>query len=286
MLLGPIDREIADRLGAAVARIEVEHGGCVGEVYRVELAGGRVLAAKADRRQYPALDIEGWMLGYLAAHSTLPVPRVVYSAPELLVMEHVPGDSHFSANAELHAAELLAALHGIRAERFGLERDTLIGSLPQPNTLDTAWIHFFREQRLLHFARAARTEGRITAKLLARIEALAARLEDWLDEPPHPSLLHGDVWSGNVLAEDHHIAGFIDPAIYFGHPEIEVAFITLFNTFGTSFFNRYHELRPIHPGFFETRRHLYNLYPLLVHTRLFGGSYAASVEQTVQRFGF
>jgi len=284
MPLGPIDREVAERLGIEVATVEVQHGGGVGEVYKVNLADGRTLAVKADRRQHPTLDCEGWMLDYLAAHSTLPVPRVVHSSPALLMMEHLPGYSDFSKNAELHAAELLADLHSIRADRFGLERDTLIGALPQPNTLDTSWIHFFREQRLLHFARAARSEGKITNALMKRIEALAARVEEWLDEPAHPSLLHGDIWSGNVLAEDNHISGFIDPAIHYGHPEVELAFITLFNTFGAPFFNRYHELRPIRPGFFETRRHIYNLYPLLVHVRLFGGSYVDSVERTLQQF--
>lgn len=286
MPLGPIDREIAERLDAVVLTVEVQHGGCVGEVYRVQMEDGRTLAVKADRRQHPALDCEAWMLDYLTAHSTLPVPRVVYATPELLAMEFLPGYSDFSKNAELHAAELLADLHGIRADHYGLERDTLIGALLQPNTLDGSWVHFFREQRLLHFAQAARNDGKISNALMKRIEALAGHLDKWLEEPAYPALIHGDVWSGNVLAEDNHICGFIDPAIYFAHPEIELAFITLFNTFGSTFFNHYHELRPISPGFFETRRHIYNLYPLLVHVRLFGGGYVDQVERTLQQFGY
>ncbi len=82
------------------------------------------------------------------------------------------------------------------------------------------------------------------------------------------------------------IAGFVDPAIYFGHPEIELAFSTLFGTFGEPFFRRYAELRPLRPGFLEHRRDLYNLYPLLVHVRLFGGSYVNSVDGTLKRLGF
>ena len=98
-----------------------------------------------------------------------------------------------------------------------------------------------------------------------------------------PSLIHGDVWTTNVLASSERITGFLDPAIYYADPEIELAFITLFNTFGRPFFQRYHELRPISTDFWEIRRDLYNLYPLLVHVRLFGGGYVGAVEQILDK---
>lgn len=285
-MLGPIDQEIESRIGTAVAEVKTQQGGSVGEVYRVLLEDGREAIVKVDRRKTPNLDVEAYMLDYLAQHSTLPVPAVLYSAPELVAMEFLAGDSHFSENAQLHAAELLADLHGIRAERFGLERDTLIGSLDQPNPFESSWVEFFRDHRLLHFAQQAHAEGRLDTSLLGRIDKFAERLDKWIHEPEHPSLLHGDVWTTNVLADDHHITGFLDPAIYFGHPEIELAFITLFSTFGPAFFNRYNQLRPIESGFFEVRRDIYNLYPLLVHVRLFGGGYVGGVERTLEKFGF
>jgi fructosamine-3-kinase len=99
-------------------------------------------------------------------------------------------------------------------------------------------------------------------------------------------LIHGDVWTTNVLASGEEITAFLDPAIYFAHSEIELAFTKLFGTFGRSFFDHYHQLRPIEAGFFEERCDLYNLYPLLVHVRLFGGTYVASVERILKRFGF
>jgi len=283
-MLGSVEREIAERLRLDVAGSSAMHGGSIGEVHRVDLADGRRLAVKVDRNRRPTLDIEAYMLEYLAAHSTLPVPEVIYSAPELLAMTFLEGGSYFSRNAELHAAELLADLHGIRADRFGLERDTLIGSLPQPNRMHERWVEFFRDERLLAFGDRAREEGRVDKSVFAKIETLAGKLDDILIDPPHPSLLHGDVWTTNVLADDNHITGFIDPAIYYGHPEMELAFITLFSTFGATFFNRYNELRTIDPGFFEERKDIYNLYPLLVHTRLFGGGYADSVNAILSRF--
>lgn len=88
-----------------------------------------------------------------------------------------------------------------------------------------------------------------------------------------------------MLASGNRITGFLDPALYYGHPEIELAFTTLFNTFGEAFFNRYQELTPIPPGFFELRRDLYNLYPLLAHVNIFGGGYIAPIEETLKRIG-
>ena len=114
-----------------------------------------------------------------------------------------------------------------RRERFGYARDTLIGPLPQPNPESDTWVPFFRDHRLLVMARLAHAEGSLPAAMLGRIERLAERIDDYLIEPAFPSLLHGDLWTGNVLVRGDRIAGFVDPAISFGHPEIELAFATL-----------------------------------------------------------
>ena len=123
------------------------------------------------------------------------------------------------------------------------------------------------------------------ARLLTRLERLGERLSDYLTEPRAPSLLHGDLWTGNVLVHDNRIAGFVDPAIYWGHPEIELAFTTMFGTFGQAFFEAYEALLPLEPGFHELRSALYKLYPTLVHMRLFGSAYLAPIEQTLARIG-
>jgi len=144
-------------------------------------------------------------------------------------------------------------------------------------------VPFFRDHRLLFMARQAHAEGALPASMLGRIETLAERLGDYLIEPAFPSLLHGDLWTGNVLTRQGRIAGFVDPAISFGHPEIELAFATLFGTFGKSFFAAYEELMPLEPGFHELRSSLYNLYPRLVHVRLFGAGYLAGIDATLAR---
>lgn len=226
------------------------------------------------------------MLGYLAERSRLPVPRVIHAEPALLIMEFIKGESRFDEAAQRHAAELLADLHSVSAPAFGLERDTLIGPLDQPNTPAASWVEFFRERRLLYMAGLATAAGRLPTRTSDRVRRLADRLDALIDEPGLPSLIHGDVWITNVLARGGRITGFIDPAIYYGHSEIELAFTTLFGTFGPAFFDRYAEIRPIRPGFFERRRDLYNLYPLLVHARLFGAGYAEQVAGVLGRLGY
>jgi fructosamine-3-kinase len=279
----------ASRIQAAIGvRPESLHplsGGCIGEVFAALLTDGRRVVAKVASSDSGTLDIEGFMLQELAA-AGLPVPRVLHSERDLLIMELIPGESRFSAAAQRHAAELLATLHDRTSSAFGLARDTLIGGLHQPNTPNPSWIDFFGEQRLLYMAREALTAGRLRQSTLARIQRLAAALSQFLLEPDRPSLIHGDVWTTNVLAQGDRITAFLDPAIYYADPEIELAFITLFDTFGQPFFQAYHERRPIREGFFETRRDIYNLYPLLVHVRLFGGSYESQVLATLTRLGF
>src|SRR5262249_20351173 len=159
----------------------------------------------------------------------------------LLLMEFIDGESRFPAGAERHAAELLADLHSVTAPTFGLERDTLIGPLPQPNPPTSKWVEFFREHRLVYMARLAAGAGQIDDRRHDRVQRLADALPRLIEEPDAPSLLHGDVWTTNVLARGDRITGFIDPAVYYGHAEIELAFTSLFGTFTRGFYGRYAE---------------------------------------------
>lgn len=257
----------------------------IGDVFRVILADGGMLVAKTARGGDSALDVEGRMLRYLREHSKFPIPEVLFSDENLLLMTYIENEGGITETVQEEAARVVAALHDVTADSFGLEFDTLIGSLHQPNPRYERWVDFFREQRLLYMADVAVRAGQLSIDLRHRIEAFAPRLDTLLQEPAQPALIHGDLWTGNVLALRGHLAGFVDPAIYYAHPEIELAFSTLFGTFSRPFFNVYQELRPLVPGFFEERRDIYNLYPLLVHVRLFGGGYAPQVSAILQRFG-
>jgi fructosamine-3-kinase len=168
----------------------------------VRLADGRRLAVKARQGNHgrTSLELEAYMLGELARHSGLPVPHVHYADPGLLVMDFIEhDDDEITPSVERHAGELIGKLHAVTRERFGYERDTLIGPLAQPNPMSPRWVPFFRDQRLLFMARQAHAEGSLPSAVLGRIERLAERIDDYLVEPAFPSLLHGDLWTGNVL---------------------------------------------------------------------------------------
>ncbi|KAF0169954.1 MAG: Ribulosamine/erythrulosamine 3-kinase [Rhodobacteraceae bacterium] len=286
---------LSDRIESIVghrpAGIGALSGGCVGDVYKATMPGGQDLVAKlgdgGDNTPHNALALEGRMLVYLATHTALPVPKVICIDRDLLLMEALQSGGSLDTDAQRHAAQLIAALHNIGTDKgFGFEHDTVIGGLHQPNPWTLSWREFFAQHRLIYMGREAERAGRLPKPLMARLERFAGALDRWIEQPAQPSLIHGDLWSGNILSAGGRITGFIDPAIYYADAEIELAFTTLFGTFGDAFFAPYQELRPIKPGFFEERRDIYTLYPLLVHVRLFGGSYVDSVDRTLKRFGY
>jgi fructosamine-3-kinase len=276
-----IEARIEAALGERPVSLALLARGGHAEVYHLRLKDGADLVAKSGAGG----ENEAYMLRYLAERSALPVPRVHYADGRLLVMDYIPAGDPIDPSAECHAAELLAALHDIGADTFGHECPTNLAGLPQPNARSARWLAFFRDQRLLYMAELARAAGEIGEALHARLQRFAERLGDFIDDAARPSLIHGDLWSGNILVRGGRVAGFIDPAIYYADAEIELAFATLFDSLGDAFFKRYGELRPLRPGFFETRRDIYNLYPLLVHARLFGGHYPDAVARILARFG-
>lgn len=254
------------------------------EIFLVDMEDGVRLVVKAAKGADKNLALEGWMLEYLKDKSELPLPEVFCSKDDLLIMSYLPDCGRIDDEAQYHAADLLAALHNIKADKFGFERDTLIGPLRQPNPWEEDWIKFFGEHRLLYMAKEAFNEKRIDETMLKRVERLVGKLHLYLDAPSEPRLLHGDLWDGNILALPGQVVGFIDPALYYGDPEIELAFTTLFGTFGQPFFESYQKHHTIVPGFFEERRDLYNIYPLLVHVRLYGDMYKDRLDLTLSSF--
>ncbi len=285
MTRGALADRIAEATGRTVRGLSPVGSGTAGDRLHRALFedGGHAMVKSATAGDH--LAVEGRMLHFLTERSDLPVPAILASAPDFLVMEEIDAGGILDAEGEAQAADMIARLHGVTADRHGLDFDTVIGGLAQPNGWDEDWRRFFAEKRLLAMAKQARDAGRLPGEFMPRIERLAGRLDRWIDAPGPPSLLHGDLWGGNLLARGGRVAGFIDPAIYFGDAEIELAFTRLFQTFTDAFYRRYADHRPIRPGFIEERCALYNLYPLLVHVRLFGGGYVTRVEHTLTQFG-
>ncbi len=277
--------EVSTGVGQDLTRFEFLETGSAGDrTYKGWLADGSQVFIKRGS-QGSSLHLEGAMTKFLAGKTKLPVPEVLYSQFDLLVLEWIDHEGGLSPAGQEEAADMIAQLHKLTDLQYGFPTDTVIAGLKQPNAKTADWVTFFAEKRLMHMALLAVSAGTLDRSVLKRVEKLAGQLGKWIKTPNRPSLLHGDLWTGNILCRDGRVVAFVDPAIYFGDAEVELAFTTLFGTFGEIFFDRYKKTRPLAPGFFEERRDLYNLYPLLVHTRLFGGSYALRVERTLDAFG-
>jgi fructosamine-3-kinase len=277
--------DLATRIAAAVderptALVELD-GGEMGTAHRVDFADRDPLVAKTGDAP---LTVEAEMLAHLA-DARLPVPDIHRAADDLLLLEHVEGESRLTPAVERDVADHLAALHETTARAFGFERDTLTGTLVQPNPWTDSWVAFYRDRRLRYAAEVAREAGELPPGLAARVEDVAGDCDALLAEPDAPSLVHGDAWTNNVLARDGEVAAFLDPATYYAHAEVELAYLDWSGTVGDPFFERYDARRGIAPGF-ESRRDVYALYPLVVHVYYFGDPYREELAATLSRLGY
>jgi fructosamine-3-kinase len=158
-----------------------------------------------------------------------------------------------------------------------------MGSLPQSNEESDSWSSFFIKRRLQPQVQPAQNAGLLDSKSVKAFELLYKNLQDLLPEQ-EPALLHGDLWSGNLITNSDGGPCLIDPAVYYGNREVDLAMTRLFGGFSQEFYDAYHEAFPLPPNDFD-RVDLYNLYPLLVHLNLFGSSYLPGIKATLRRFG-
>ena len=273
--------------GSAVVGSATAAGGDINRAERMTLADGRELFVK-HREGAPAgmYAAEAAGLAWLAEPSALRTPAVVAVGderpPRFLALEWIPRGSPAAGHDEA-LGRGLAALHRAGSPAFGLADDNFIGSLPQRNGLADSWPAFYGERRLEPLARMAADAGALPAEFLAGLERLRARLPDLCGPPEPPARLHGDLWGGNAMAGPDGAPVLIDPAVYGGHREIDLAMMRLFGGFSRAVFDGYAEAHPLAPGH-EDRAELYQLYPVLVHVVLFGGGYARSAERILRRY--
>ena len=264
-------------------------GGSINEAVRLRTTDGDFFLKWHPGMGSEIFRMEAEGLEALAASRTVAVPAVVArssggeNVPWMLlewIREGVPSRSSWRA-----LGRSLAGLHRSWAEKhYGWSSRNVIGTLDQQNGWFDDWCRFWAEKRVLPLAWALRADGVITSEQLIVIENLADRLDTLLGAAAGadgPSLLHGDLWSGNVLFAEAGEAVLIDPAVYVGHREVDLAMCRLFGGFPATFYHAYAESWPLQPGH-ERRLPAYQLYPLLVHARLFGGGYVPAALRAAE----
>lgn len=278
---------LRDALGAGLLRSDPVSGGDINDAFRLELTDGTRVFMKANRSAGPGFfRAEADGLEAIRATGAIRVPRVIAAGEDAAIGAFLLLEWAESATPARGFWEdfghALAAMHAAPGyDRFGWATDNAIGMSPQINAPRDRWTTFFRDCRLApQFRRAERWFDAADRKRAAR---LLDRLGDLLVEPERPSLLHGDLWSGNFIAGNDGRAWLIDPAVYAGHAEADLAMTELFGGFHPRFYDAYREARPLQPGY-PQRRDLYNLYHLLNHLNLFGGGYLASVQRILRRY--
>jgi fructosamine-3-kinase len=282
MTRDPIIPAVEAALGSAVVTWDGVSGGDINEAHQARLADGRCVFVKSNGAAPAGMfEAEARGLDWLGRAQALRVPQVIAQGPDFLVLELIrPGPRRPDFDERLGRG--LAALHRAGAPSFGLDHDNFIGRLAQSNQALPTWAEFYRERRLLPQLRLAVDGRRASASMRKGFDRLLARIEEFVGPPEPPARLHGDLWGGNAMVDDKGMPCLIDPAIYGGHREVDLAMMRLFGGFGPRVFAAYHEAFPLPPGH-EARVPLYQLYFLMVHVNLFGGSYVASVEHALAR---
>lgn len=277
---------IATGQSLQVKDMQLVGGGCISQAVRISTAAGEYFIKWSETADdAPMFETEARGLGLLRQTEALPIPQVVgqgqVEGKPFLLLEYLESSSP-KKDYWQNLGQGLAALHDHTQESWGLSLNNFIGRLPQANEPMKDWIPFFVERRLEPQVSLAYYNQLIDKAFLERFRRLYPKLPDLLVSDS-PALLHGDLWSGNVVTGPDGRAWIIDPAVYYGHREIELAFTKLFGGFDPAFYAAYEEVKPLEKGS-EERFQLYNLYPLLVHVNLFGAGYLSGIERTLKRF--
>jgi fructosamine-3-kinase len=281
----PLEEVVARATGRRVVSLTRVGGGDINDAYAATLEDGARAFVKtradAPAGEFPA---EAAALRWLAEPGGLGVPEVLGvadspDAPRLLALEFLepgrPGD-------EADLGHGLVTIHAAGAPGFGGPQRLRVGPLSLPNDPTDSWPAFYADRRLRPLVAPARDRGALSSSGATAVERVCERMADLAGPSEPPARLHGDLWSGNVLwsAGRPHV---IDPLAYGGHREVDLAMLRLFGSPGPRFLAAYESVNPLAPGH-EERVPLYQLFPLLVHAVLFGGSYGASVERAARRY--
>lgn len=281
MISASLQARLAAALGAPIQTGRPLSGGDINEAFQLRLVDGREVFVKTHPRPPAGMyAAEAHGLAWLGAAAALRVPRVLAVDDAFLVLEFLQSAPRMAGFDEA-LGRGLAHLHRQSPGRFGLAQDNFIGRLPQPNDCDPSWgwATVYRERRLRPMV--AQAGALIDGRLRRRFDRLYERLPALVGPKEPPARLHGDLWGGNLHVDEQGAPCLIDPAVYGGHREVDLAMMRLFGGFNARVFDAYAEVWPLSPGH-QARVALYQLYPLLVHVNLFGAGYLGSVARALE----
>jgi protein-ribulosamine 3-kinase len=261
-------------------------GGCINEASRLITNVGSFFVKWNNASRFPLMfEKEAVGLKILKDAQCISVPSVEgfgeYDNVAWLLLAFIEPQNQLPSFWENFGSSL-AKQHKVSSENFGLFDDNYIGSLHQHNTPNQDWVEFFITQRLEKQIKLAKNKGVINNDIIKKFENLYKYLPEFFPTEP-PSLLHGDLWSGNFMTGNNGLACIYDPAVYYGHRLMDIGMSKLFGGFSNSFYSYYNENYPLENNWQEAVD-IANLYPLMVHVNLFGGGYLNSVETILKRF--
>ena len=275
-----LEEAVTRAMGSAVRSSQAVSGGDINSAHEMTLADGRVVFVKSNSVADPTMfAAEARGLAWLAQARALRVPEVLAVGETFLVLERILA-ARRRPDFDERLGRALATLHRFGAPGFGLDHDNFIGRLPQSNASAPSWSEFYRSRRLEPQLRLARDAGLCSSAMARGFDRLFAVLADRVGAAEPPARLHGDLWGGNAIVDESGAGCLIDPAVYGGHREVDLAMMRLFGGFGHHVFAAYEEAWPLDPGH-EERVPLYQLYFLMVHVNLFGGPYVAQAEHAL-----
>lgn len=281
-----ISKEISTATGEAFHAETGRHvdGGCINTAYLIENGARRFLVKTNQASNLAMFEAEAEGLSEISATRTIRAPVPICTGMALdkafLALEFIDLHSH-EKNSDERLGRQLADMHMITSARHGWHRDNTIGATPQINTPTDNWLEFWRDRRLAPQLALAASNGH-NDRLQHQAEHLMTRLDEFLaGHNPPPSLLHGDLWSGNRAYSDKGEPIVFDPAVYYGDRETDLAMTELFGGFSATFYAAYHEAYPLDSGY-QVRKTLYNLYHVLNHLNLFGGGYSEQAERMIK----
>lgn len=261
-------------------------GGCINNVCRLHTDHGDFCLKYNRSIAFPGMfEGEEKGLALLKEADEIRVPSVIHTFSgeqySWILLEFItPGPPASTMMDDFGRS--LARLHRHRAEMYGSDHDNYMGSLVQSNRKHRDWVSFFIEERLEKQLHLAQASGYLSNEIMERFRRMYKQMENIFPKEI-PALLHGDLWGGNYLVDEDGKACLIDPAVYYGHREIDIAMTTLFGGFCNAFYNSYDDEFPLVKGW-KDRLEIYNLYPLLIHLNLFGSGYLRQIESIIRKF--